>query len=282
MGVVLTGIVVIMLCKHAPRIKKWIQPIHDWIQSYANFLMMVLVVSCAVFVFFWAGSLVSHNPTKGWPCGAKIALGSIVVNLALIAMVARIDSSGLHLSANKIIACVLWTLLLAGVALFTWVFLGNDNGRIKCMLGAESKVDTLKFIGSVIGGILAAIGVILLDQRAMTAEKGLIEERFKTAVEGLGHNTASVRIAAIYQFYYLAKDNPNQDFKNNILEILAVHLRHFNKPTEDAEYLLDVLFNKPGNVFNNTAKLEEIKKEAKIRFPKWFREGEHYTLAEEE
>lgn len=74
---------------------------------------------------------------------------------------------------------------------------------------------------------------------------------------------------ACYQFYYLAKDNPNKDFRKNVFDILCAHLRHTTsqdsyreevgknakketkegeefikkiKPTEEVQSLLDVLF----------------------------------------
>ena len=124
-----------------------------------------------------------------------------------------------------------------------------------------NKLETLKFVAFGMGGILAALGAVAINRRASAQvrnneliEKGHIEERFKSATEGLGNDSSGARIAAFYQFYYLAKDNPNVDFRKNILGILCAHLRDMTRkesyrekegkfqPTEECQILLNVLF----------------------------------------
>ena len=124
-----------------------------------------------------------------------------------------------------------------------------------------NKLETLKFVAFGMGGILAALGAVAINRRASAQvrnneliEKGHIEERFKSATEGLGNDSSGARIAAFYQFYYLAKDNPNVDFRKNIFEILCAHLRNITRrksyqtgdgkmhPTEECQILLNVLF----------------------------------------
>ena len=124
-----------------------------------------------------------------------------------------------------------------------------------------NKLETLKFVAFGMGGILAALGAVAINRRASAQvrnneliEKGHIEERFKSATEGLGNDSSGARIAAFYQFYYLAKDNPNADFRKNIFEILCAHLRNITRrksyqtgdgemhPTEECQILLNVLF----------------------------------------
>ena len=149
-------------------------------------------------------------------------------------------------------------------------------------LETEGKHETLEFIGLGLGGVLAAIGAVELNRRATAAmknseamtknaeemaknnaltEKGHIQERLKAAMQSLGHIAPSVRIAAFYQFYRLAKDNSDKDFVKNIFDILCAHLRHLTSnenyrqnegqyaPTEECQSLLNVLFKNPQDIF---------------------------------
>ena len=135
------------------------------------------------------------------------------------------------------------------------------GGVVQWLLETKDKPDTLQLIGWGMGGVLAAIVALALNRRAAAMEKGLIDERFKAAVQSLAGEQPSVRIAAFYQFYYLAKDNPDRDFRSSIFDILCAHLRQITsefdyrngvgkkKPTEECQSLLDVLFKKSLNVF---------------------------------
>ena len=137
-----------------------------------------------------------------------------------------------------------------------------EGGLVAWLLEAKSKPDTLQLIGWGMGGVLAAIVALALNRRAAAMEKGLIDERFKAAVQSLAGEQPSVRIAAFYQFYYLAKDSADIDFKSNIFEILCAHLRQMtsvpeyrddkgrDNPTEECQSLLDVLFKKSQQIFS--------------------------------
>ena len=158
-------------------------------------------------------------------------------------------------------------ILLVGMAIaiatsLLWtMFLTANGGIFAWLLDANSKNETIKFIGWGLGGALAAIGTVALNRRATAMadhnkliEKGHIDERFKAAVQSLGSEQPSVRIAAFYQFYHLARGNPDKDFISNVFDILCAHLRQITskeeyrngegreKPTEECQSLLDVLF----------------------------------------
>ena len=161
---------------------------------------------------------------------------------------------------NALLA-VLVALLIALLFFFTWALLANEGGAVARLLEIDDKVEVLRLIGWGMGGVLAAIGVIALNRRATAMEKGLIDERFRAAVQSLAGEQPSVRIAAFYQFYYLAKDNPDTGFRSSIFDILCAHLRQMTsdadyrenagnkKPTEECQSLLDILFKKSSNVF---------------------------------
>ena len=147
------------------------------------------------------------------------------------------------------------------------MFLTCKGGVFAILLGTSSKKETIEFIAFGIGGLLAAMGAIAINRRAEAQiksadaqvknnkliEKGHIDERFKSAIRNLGHNEASVRIASFYQFYYLAKDQPD-NFRKSVFDILCSYLRamphdqsHTTKedkehPTEECQTLLNILF----------------------------------------
>ena len=165
-----------------------------------------------------------------------------------------------------------WVMLGALAFCFVWALLADKSGAVARLLEINNKAEVLRLIGWGMSGVLAAIVAVGLNRRAAAmdkqndlTEKGHIDERFKVAVQGLAGEQPSVRIAAFYQFYYLAKDNPDMGFRSSIFDILCAHLRQITsdadyrenvgnkKPTEECQSLLDVLFKKSRNVFSGMA-----------------------------
>ena len=179
----------------------------------------------------------------------------------------------------------LWFFLIALLGVFFFALSAPGGGVFATILeitGTNAKQETLKFISLGMGGVLAAIAAIELNLRATAAmknaeamtknaeamaennaltEKGHTQERFKVAVQNLASVQTAARIASFYQFYYLAKDNSDKDFQKSIFDILCSHLRQMtrgdeyreyaeqNKPTEECQSLLDVLFKNPQHLF---------------------------------
>ena len=168
----------------------------------------------------------------------------------------------------------LWRLPLGRLAVVLASFLAYVmfftacGGIFAWLLGTDGKKETITYIGLGLGGVLAAMGALALNRRAdamaehnKLVEKGHVDERLKAAVRNLGNAESSVRIAAFYQFYHLTKGNTDRDFVKNIFDILCAHLRQITskeeyhndegreKPTEECQSLLDVLFKNPQNVF---------------------------------
>ena len=192
-----------------------------------------------------------------------------IVRLPVVAWVLRdIAHSLLVGTAIVIAASLLWT-----------IFFTADGGIFVQLLDAEDKNETITLIGLGLGGVLAAIGTVALNRRAMAMmqqntliERGHIDERFKAAVQSLGSEQPSARIAAFYQFYHLAKSNSaDKDFVKGIFDILCAHLRQITsrhdyrngegqtKPTEECQTLLDVLFKNQLDLFKDmTAHLRGV------------------------
>ena len=159
---------------------------------------------------------------------------------------------------------VLLIIILIGVTacLFSVMFdINNAVMTFKALLGTYDKKETIESIAFGMGGIIAAIVAAAVNRRATAqeknnklVEKGHIDERFKSATENLGSQNTGTRIAAFYQFYYLAKDSKDDSLKENILNILCSHLRNItnadlnhkeentDSPSEECNILLDVLF----------------------------------------
>ena len=155
-----------------------------------------------------------------------------------------------------------------GLCLFIVVFLTGKGGIFAWLLNTSNKNETIQFIALGMGGVLAAIGAVAFSHRANAQiehnkliETGHIDERFKSAIENLGHGEASVRIASFYQFYYLAKDQPD-NFRKSIFDILCSYLRamprdrsHITKegkeyPAEECQTLLNILFKSDKYMFS--------------------------------
>ena len=166
-------------------------------------------------------------------------------------------------------AAVLWVMLVIIFIVFLGViFIESISTTVSSQLDIKNKSETLKFIGLGMSGILAAIGAVAINRRATAQvknveaqvennrliEKGHIDDRFKSATENLGSEHPAGRISAFYQFYYLAKDNENDNLRENILDILCAHIRNITseesykeergkeKPTEECQILLNILF----------------------------------------
>ena len=168
-------------------------------------------------------------------------------------------------------SAVLWLILILMSFAFVSVMIFDDVARIiSCWLGIYSskgnlpRHETLKFIGFMMSGVLAAIGVIAINRRAEAQtesakaqeksaeaqaksaeaqtenneliQKGRDDARFQSITENLGHSRSSVRIAAFYRFYYYAsKEGQSDQFKKDVFEILCSYLRTMAKETSECK-----------------------------------------------
>ena len=125
----------------------------------------------------------------------------------------------------------------------------------------------LEYLGVGMGGVLLAIGAAVANRRAVamegaveSTEKGLRQERLKSAIEHLGHASDSVRMGGAYELFHLAKDT--EDLRRTVLDILCAHIRqttgetgyrakHESKPSEEIQSLLTLLFVQECELFEN-------------------------------
>ena len=154
---------------------------------------------------------------------------------------------------------------------FVLVMVANPK-FIRCLLGLSEKHEILKFLGIGIGGLLFVLEVSAMREAAdaqagataelakanQNAERGQQQERLKTAIEHLGHESDSVRLGGAYELFHLAKDV--KDLRRTVLDVLCAHIRHrtgerkyreayVSRPSEEIQSLLTLLFVREAKVF---------------------------------
>ena len=169
-------------------------------------------------------------------------------------------------------AIVLFVILLLMIMLFISVVI---DAKISVFfhdkLDTNSKHETLTLIGWGIGGVFAATCTVFgiyhranaqaknvearVESNRLT-EKDHINKRFRSASENLGHGHAETRIATFYEFYDLAKDQQDDNFRHTIFEILCSYFRSMprnishltekdgkERPTPECQTLLNILLH---------------------------------------
>lgn len=166
--------------------------------------------------------------------------------------------------------CTLQNTLIAVLVLTLAVFVGvlffdSFETKVSEHLGVSEKSEILKFVGIAMGGILIALQAHASNRRAkamedrtVSAEQGLLQERMKNAIEHLGHASESVRLGGAYELFHLAEDSDT--LRQTVLDILCAHIRqttgapeyrekHKSKPSEEVQSLLTLLFVKNHEIF---------------------------------
>ena len=177
---------------------------------------------------------------------------------------------------------VLWSLLVVLLVVFVAVMVSEPVEKyVAQLLGLGLSEETeknkiLAFLGIGMGGILLALQAVIANKRAQAmvdaataqaeanenTERGQRQERFKNAIEHLGHQSVSVRLGGAYELFHLAKDTADdaRDFPQTILDILCAHIRQITgekeykqnfaaKPSEEVQSLLTLLFVQEHKVF---------------------------------
>ena len=174
-------------------------------------------------------------------------------------------------------------ILLALLGLLAVAFLVTGLGwvDIASFLGEEvsEKNAVLSFIGVAMGGTLLAINAVASHRRAKAmewaakaqadgmkaqaaanqqTERGRQQERFKNAIEHLGHESAAVRLGGRYDLFNLAKETA--ELRQTVLDIFCTHIRqatseddyreqHRTRPSLEIQDLLVLIFVREPDVF---------------------------------
>ena len=189
---------------------------------------------------------------------------------------------------NPLLSFLIFLLVLAFGAFVGVLFCECIETYISNLLGLSNKNETLKFLGISMGGILIALQALMSYKRAKAmedaaqaqadaanaqarateeqakanqhTEQGQRQERFRNAIEHLGHKSDSVRLGGAYELFHLAKDT--EELRQTVLDILCAHIRqttgeseyretHKSKPSEEVQSLLTLLFVQEHKVFND-------------------------------
>lgn len=184
------------------------------------------------------------------------------------------------MSLNRIFNGVLVVILVGVFCAFVAVMCSENPTWAFKRLGVCDKFEVLKFLGIGMGGILLALQALASHKRAkameesataqakateqqakanLHTEQGQRQERLKSAIQHLGHTSASVRLGGAYELFHLAEDN--KELRQTVLDILCAHIRqatgeneyrgkHKSKPSEEVQSLLTLLFVQKHAVFN--------------------------------
>lgn len=167
---------------------------------------------------------------------------------------------------------VLIAILAALGLIFVVVLLQETPQWIFHAFGQENKFPILQFIGVSMGGVLLAIQAILSYSRAKAMEdtakanleansnfeRGHQQERFKNAIEHLGHEMESVRLGGAYELFHIAQEF--RHLRKAAFDILCAHIRsttksdpyrvqYADRPSEEIQSILTLLFVKDHRIF---------------------------------
>ena len=181
---------------------------------------------------------------------------------------------------DKMIQTIFWllsaafcVLTLTFIGVFVWAVYASKEGGMSAFLEIiRPQHDNIELAGLCWGGLLA--GIIALYKRAVAAksaattadrnkiiEKSHIDEQIAQQSQNLGNAQPSVRIAAFNQLYRLATGTSDKNLIRGILNTLCAHLRHITgeadyrngvgkeKPTDECQSLLNIIFLNPENVY---------------------------------
>ena len=127
--------------------------------------------------------------------------------------------------------------------------------------GSDTKKEALQQLGWIAAGMLSVWGIFVASRRAKAmadtvkaAEEGNRQQRFKDAVEQLGHKTESVRMGGAHTLLHVALEI--EPWRQSIVEILCAHIQcttqrqekyqkiYAETPSTEIQLLMRLLFVK--------------------------------------
>lgn len=182
---------------------------------------------------------------------------------------------------NPLLSFLIFLLILTFGAFVGVLFFECIETHISKLLGLSNKNETLKFLGISMGGVLIALQALMSYKRANAledtaraqadaanaqarateeqakanehTEQGQQQERFRNAIEHLGHEKVSVRLGGAYELFHLAQDI--EDLRQTVLDVLCAHIR---QTTGEYEYQSQKKYNVPEDVGDVSAPSEEV------------------------
>lgn len=167
---------------------------------------------------------------------------------------------------KKIVVWILRLLFLGVLCTPIFAFIGvivfeGFACVVQKWFGTEGKKDTLQFLIGITGGVAGLYGLFVLGRRVAAQEKGLVQDRFKAAIDHLSNENSEIsRIASFHELFYLARDNKD-DYAQTILDVLCTRLRQVTKYKKFSH--INLYYNLPEEVHP-----EEVRILARILFGK--------------
>jgi len=157
--------------------------------------------------------------------------------------------------------CLLFLiLLLYAVFLLPYAKCEGADLRLLCYwLGVGTKEAVINRLSIALAGLLSAWAIWsayrraeAMQKQALATENRLVQERFRDAVQHLGHETESVRLGGAYALFRLALEE--EAFRKQIAEMLCAHIcaitgaeeyrKNFaKKPSMEIQSLMRLLFS---------------------------------------
>ena len=182
---------------------------------------------------------------------------------------------------QSLFAFLVFLLVILFVTIILTMFVGSVEYYLSNLTGINqgAKLTLLHTLGIGMGGVFIALQALASHRRAiamenaanaqakatqeqansnMHTEQGQRQDRLKIAIEHLGHISASVRLAGIYELYRLAWETPT--FREIIFDILCSHIRqtttdqsyrekHGTRPTTEIQSILTLIFVNKHDIF---------------------------------
>ena len=130
-----------------------------------------------------------------------------------------------YLTKTHSLLSVLWLILLLLLTLFISTLNINVDGfedKLKEILSIPiKKKDLLYYLSVGMGGVLAAIGAGTLSLMSDVHREKNKWNRMESATQNITSMWSLTRITAYHQFYHLAQDHEDIDFRKSICDILC-------------------------------------------------------------
>ena len=118
---------------------------------------------------------------------------------------------------------VLGLLLAVAIGLPTGVDIYQNWQNIDPSERSQAGITLLQTLFTIVGGVAIFWNIVLSRRQLAATEDRNISDQFSKAVEQLGHDSASVRIGAIYLLERLAQDSPRDYWP--VMEVLSAFVR---------------------------------------------------------
>ena len=165
------------------------------------------------------------------------------------------------LAGILVFLCLLFLiLLLYAVLLLPYAKCEGADLRLLCYwLGVGTKEAVINRLSIALAGLLSAWAIWsayrraeAMQKQALATENRLVQERFRDAVQHLGHETESVRLGGAYALFRLALEE--DAFRRQIAEMLCAHICAITgaeeyredfaeKPSMEIQSLMRLLFS---------------------------------------